>query len=387
MYVHSRYTKVGRGFWDSVKDGKIVIDAHEKNKSDYGVEKTEYIIKDGDVSEVMRHESFTDKNGKKGKKKTHVIYGIGCTTWVNGKVTETEKYKPGSNQARIFKGEWKKQIGKLEHKYPGVLTQKCYGGGFRKETFTYGTSPKSKKIAYQVSYGSKKLKIVYPNGKEWFNIICHNGDKIAFGWKPSIMDITDKEKSYWRTGGRVKPEKYDYNKFTNHGNYEVELFDTEGKIDCKGRVENRQKVGEWIENYETIYYLSGVPVSKKLFFSKPDELDPKEVLAITNVQLRTSLMQKVGTERILQKCEGKIIDTYEDSELWELPMAGTRTSMNRNSRDGDATLKLLKVKDPSTGTFYTLRVPPDSMKCEEARKWTFGYNLEEGKEVEFVAET
>jgi hypothetical protein len=40
-------------------------------------------------------------------------------------------------------------------------------------------------------------------------------------------------------------------------------------------------------------------------------------------------------------------------------------------------LKLVKVKDPSTGDFYILRVPLSVKTCKEAITWTFGMSEED----------
>ena len=59
---------------------------------------------------------------------------------------------------------------------------------------------------------------------------------------------------------------------------------------------------------------------------------------------------------------------------------------------GDKIINLLKVKCPSTGAFYTLRVPPGIKDVNAARQWTFGVDLDAesklGEEVlEFIKET
>ena len=402
MYVLSRHTKVGRSIWESVKEGKIVINAHpdhDKNAAYYTApekgsmrrlqkyekNRTEYIIKNEDVAEVIRYYKEDNKPCK-----SHVIYGVGMKRWCNGKLVEEERYKAGTNQARIWKGVWETEQSMLGDQ-PVTITKKCYGGGFRKEVVIYGhkKSPKVTKnnVAYQVSYGQKAVRCVYPGNKPWLNLVCFADDRIKFAYKESIL-CGEEGASHWRNRkGNPKAKDYNYNEYTQSGNYEVELFTPDGKIECKGRSENRQKVGIWIEDFKQVWYLSGVSVTEKLFNAKPEDIDPQDVLQIENVQLRTSLMKKVGTEKFLQKCNAVLVDKDGDNELYELPMKGTRTERDRWSREPDAKLILLKVKDPSTGTFYTLRVPPDSKKCEEARKWTLGFNQADGEKMEFVNET
>jgi len=51
--------------------------------------------------------------------------------------------------------------------------------------------------------------------------------------------------------------------------------------------------------------------------------------------------------------------------------------INSESPISDKEIRILKVKCPSTGAYYCLRVPPQVNTCEEARQWTFGKELNE----------
>jgi hypothetical protein len=235
----------------------------------------------------------------------------------------------------------------------------------------------------------RHAEVYYPDGKPWLTLLCPKGSKIKFAYTESIfgkqVDPLNKKEEYesWRSNGRVEMKDWDYTPLVNGGSYDVVVYDEKGGIKTQGKCENRQKVGIWAENYETKYYLVGVAVSEKMFNAKPEELNCKEILNLNNAQLRTSLMTKVGTERFLKECEAKLIDNEGDMELFTLPLVEAKGE--RSWQTGDKELHLLKVKCPSTGTYYVLKVPPDAMKCEEARRWTLGIRPED--KVEFALET
>jgi len=366
MYLETRHASVGRGFWQRCESGKIVIDNDPSTK-------TIYIVKNGDVQEVI---TTTIKDGV--KEKAHTRYGVDRRLWTNGKLTFTEYYQPGTNQARKRKGEWRKHTDeKLNGTHIGTLHQYAYGGGFRKEIFKYS----NKREAYNVSYGAKHAEVYYPNRKLWLKIECFNKTRIDFAYKNSIFCGNPEESS--SRYGSITPKDWDYNAVIKGGDYKVTCFDEHGDIRTHGVVENRQKKEIWIEDYKQIFYLSGVAVSEKLYYAKPEDIDPQDVLQIPNVQLRTSLLQKIGTEKVLQRCNATVIHKEGDYELYSVPLVPAKDATSW--RPGDTEMRLLKVKCPSTGAFFTLRVPPTSATCEEARKWTFGYRRDDA--IEFIQET
>jgi hypothetical protein len=374
MNVGSTNCRCGRGFWNKIDDGEITIKNacgwNGKNKRHHT-----YIIKKGDVKEAIS--TYIDEKGE--KRKTHTIYGVGQKTWINGRLKEEERYKPGSNQAMIFKGTWKTETGKLEGKYDVVLKRKCYGGSFRGEVCKY---KKNNKIAYKVGSGMNHAEVYYPNGKLWLKLTCFNNSKLNFGYKDSIFgkDISNENDRYtWHQRGRIYMTHWNYNDLVRGGNYEVVVYDTEGKIQAQGKSEARQKVGIWIEDYNPKYYLVGVSVSEKMFNAKPEDMDPNEILNLDNAQLRTSLMTKMGMERFLKECKAELFHEDGDMQLYTLPVKQVKIN---DWRQGDTILKLLKVRCPSTGTYYVLRVHPDTKTCEEAKKWTFGFNPDDKIELE-----
>jgi hypothetical protein len=154
-----------------------------------------------------------------------------------------------------------------------------------------------------------------------------------------------------------------------------------------GCVQNRQKQGKWLENGKEKYYLSGVKVSRRLHEDDPDKWIPREVLRVPNAQLRCSLLNRMGYDRLLGKIEHRVIDQVDDGG--QLVEIDTGLSDNAAARL-DKTMRLLKVVCPSTRQVYVLRVPPETKTYDNARQWTFGLrtaSINEGAQFDLVRET
>lgn len=342
MWVSGRGARTGRNIYEhSSGRAKIIFeDFSPSEKRRILVETTTYIIEGDDVSEVIIERP-------RKREKDHTVYGAGRKIWKKGKLVSQEKYREGSNRARVFKGEWKKKEARLGNSlgnFEGDVIQRCYGGSFRSEKFVYASG----KTAYQVYYGKKHLEVFYPDGKLW----VHIKGRIDFAYKINILR-------------NIFPADNDYNSAVKGDNWEVAVYDEKGEVFTKGQAERRQKTGEWVENGKEAFYMSGVKVSRKLFFAKPEDLDGKEILRISNSQLRTSLLKRMGFERLLEQVKGKVIDEKEDgSVLFEF-------SVKSEDQYKDKTMSILKVICPSSGNVYLLQVPPDAKTCDEARNWTF----------------
>ncbi len=143
-----------------------------------------------------------------------------------------------------------------------------------------------------------------------------------------------------------------------------------GKVFYRGHVQNGQRVGEWVIDGKKFFYEHGVAIPEKLYHASPESLDPIEILKIGNTQLRMALMAKVGTERLATV--GKVIHQDGSMRLYDIPKCETR---------------ILRVKCPSTNSFYFLGVPKDATRCEQARQWTFHVGDGFERQIRFVKET
>jgi len=102
----------------------------------------------------------------------------------------------------------------------------------------------------------------------------------------------------------------------------------------------------------------------KLFDTK--QLTAKDILGIQNAEIRRICLEELGYARFLAQVDHQVIEKEGEYEL-------VRINWYRDEEP----ICLVKVKCPSTGAFYTLRVPPDVQTIKEAVAWTFGLKANE----------
>lgn len=98
---------------------------------------------------------------------------------------------------------------------------------------------------------------------------------------------------------------------------------------------------------------------------KSECLTAQDIITIKNATIRRLFLEEFGYEIFLQQMHHVIIERDEDQEL---------ISINWHEREEP--ICLVKVRCPSTGTFYTLRVPPTVKTVKEGIAWTFYMNQE-----------
>jgi hypothetical protein len=217
----------------------------------------------------------------------------------------------------------------------------------------------------------KQLQIRRPNGKLWIEVkgkVTLNRTSIAEKLDPDAVDL-----GLWSVMG--------------WHNWELVVYDKSGaKVLTQGCVKNRQKEGKWLELGQEKYYLSGVPVSRQIYEGDPAKWNGYDVLKVPNAQLRCSLLNKMGYDKLLSKVKCNVIDKAADGgQLIEVD-----TQVTEDFHGVDRLIRMLKVICPSTGQAYVLRVPPAIASYDQARQWTFGMTeqgLREGAGLELLKET
>jgi hypothetical protein len=352
MYIISRSAGWGRNFYSHINDGSIYI--HHNN----GHESVK--IERGQIVEFTSH----TKNSC-----TRVCYGKGLTHKRGAAYVKEEYFEPGTLRAIKRGSLWKKETGVLLCGRRGTV--ECYatsGGAYGREIFTYETGV----VGYVASRWRKQLLVYRPNGKPWIVI---NG-RVQLSHQPLATRIDPSS------------EDLDMQYYMRSSDWSLKVFHRNGvKVITSGGFLNRQKQGEWLIKGKATYYLSGVSVSHQLYQEDPEKWDGHEVLKIENAQLRCSLLNRMGYDRLLEKTGAKQIDESEaDGQLLEID-----TSVQEGRFDSaDRIMRLLKVTCPSTSQVYVLRVPPDIDSCQRARQWTFGLRRESinnGVQLELVRET
>jgi hypothetical protein len=346
MYLVSHYAGWGRGFWISVDNG--CVDVHANNEN---------------VHIQVQHGQVVRKITRIKDKCTTLKYGKEHTVRKAEKVIKQEFFEPGTLQAIKRGCLYKKQAGIAFCGTNGTVECFSTSGGARgKEVFKYDNGVQ----AYTAAIWRKKLLLRRPNGRLWAEVI----GKVPLS-NVSIAERLD-----------LKATDLGLTMIVRQNNWSVKIYDTSGeKIVTQGNVENRQKQGKWLEKGRTIYYLSGVPVSRELYEESPEKWDAYEVLKIPNSQLRCSLLTKMGYNRLIEKVKPRVIETSADGgELLEIDTHADEG----NFRGLDRIMRVIKVICPSTGQNYVLRVPPSITGYEQARQWTFGLREESIKEGTFL---
>ena len=145
----------------------------------------------------------------------------------------------------------------------------------------------------------------------------------------------------WYPNGRIKSEeKFNSGRFHGINTY----WD-----------ENGQQSGKQL-------FIRGHLINTKInHLINSGELTAKHILKINNAEVRRVCLEELGYGRFLNQLEHEIIDRAGDYELvkvrWHIK---------------ERPIVLVKVKCPSTGAFYVLRVPPSAKTVREAVAWTFG---------------
>lgn len=114
--------------------------------------------------------------------------------------------------------------------------------------------------------------------------------------------------------------------------------------------------------FEKVIYVRGVRISGDLHERiEKGTLSARLILRIQNTAIRRICLEELGYSRFLAELPHEILDRDGECEL-------VRIDWHKREEP----ICLVKVKCPSTGAFYTLRVPPTVKTVHEAVAWTFG---------------
>jgi len=350
MYLVSRHAGWGRSFWINVDDG--TVDAHTRG------EHWHIRVQNGIVVEQTTREK---------DECTTLRYGQQRKTR-KGNDIEEEYFEAGTLHAIKKGGLWKRQTGIPFCGSKGTV--ECFstsGGAYGKEIFKYDNGA----LAYLATRWRKKLQVRRPNGKLWMVIqgkVALNRTSLAERLDPKAIDL----------GLCYGMRRSDWG---------LTVYDASGvKVVTQGCVKNHQKQGKWLERGKETYYISGVQVSQQIYEGDPSKWDGYDVLRIPNAQLRCSLLNRMGYDKLLEKVKCKVIESCDDGG--QLLEVDTQTAENLHGVD--KIMRMVKVVCPSTGQTYVLRVPPAIASYDQARQWTFGLrqqSISEGAHLELVKET
>lgn len=351
-----------------ISDGKIVID--EKKFKEI------VTIKNQKVVELKIYDKI------KGGYTYWIKYGEFEKERKNGQTHKIMSYKNGTGKGKD--GLCIRKDFKLEG-YKGTCYTFFCNGRLLWQKFVYANG----RLGYYARHNAKKVTALRPNKKPLFTF---EGEKFNF-----------------KGNGEGEPFIYNANQHAYYSSSDEKwklsntlctytFYDARGRIKSKGTYINNQRSGELIENYTLYFFIGGVKVNKKLFEMPSHKVDPQRVLNEPNAQARSMLLKKIGLDRVVEKCNGKLIhtDKKRNNKLWDFPIKNKdkRYSMNDQYSDEEdeydqAHLRIVQLRCPSTKSDYFIRVPalPHWNTCEKARQGTFNSFEPNAKAIKFDKET
>lgn len=362
MYLTGHYSKVNfRRFYESIraeaqtKDGHAV-NIYETRETDTKGKKTNRII-------------YTDNSGharrkvirENGRLISDEVFGEYTKIYDKGKVVTYTRYASGSLQCKQGLCTDKTELLFGEK----INLSSWYSKGSLYKQIAYYTNNRK---AYQYSKGSKKTMLLYRrSGEVWAE---YTGAPIA--WSPRGCIFNAGSRYYWHAEEEQNKKRTPVD-ITGSGSFALKVYDIRGKIIHSGQYERSQRIGVWLEDSINTYYLTGVKVSENIYRNDPSKWNADEVLAISNAQLRASLLKKFTYERLIQRKKGRIVDhdttNDRDNTIIEFD--------NAKGSGDDRFIRILKVCCPTTRAYYALRIPPEISNCEVARSWTFNRDLDD----------
>jgi len=107
-----------------------------------------------------------------------------------------------------------------------------------------------------------------------------------------------------------------------------------------------------------LYHWHGIKIPERMGKVNCEHWRPEWILDEDNAEVRRVLVSELGYERVVHKLGCKVLDTWREYELLNVPMSNMPVKYN-----------VLKMTCPSTGDIHMLRVPPDVKTAEQAITW------------------
>ena len=107
-----------------------------------------------------------------------------------------------------------------------------------------------------------------------------------------------------------------------------------------------------------LYHWHGIKIPERMGKVNCEHWRPEWILDEDNAEVRRVLVSELGYERVVHKLGCKVLDTWREYELLNVPMSNMPVKYN-----------VLKMTCPSTGDIHMLRVPPTVETAEQAITW------------------
>lgn len=132
---------------------------------------------------------------------------------------------------------------------------------------------------------------------------------------------------------------------------------------------------EWTEiNYTEA--MQDMQTSVKL--EEEVDLTIKDVLDVVNQEIKQKALRGFGYEKFVEATDPKTLHVDGEDSLIKISSGKAGTAeRGRTGRNSDADIVFLYVKDASTPRRYLLRVPPNMVRVQQAKAWTFNVREED----------
>jgi hypothetical protein len=325
MYMRSYAGGYGRNFFSDLTDGEVIIRSNLQRK---GV-KARYKVRNGEIVESVT---------RGGARKVHMVFGQFQKVYNHGKLVEEEYYR--HDKRILHKGLYYRKVSRNH-----ILERYSSGGSMAREIVYW----KNGQLMYNLGKGNKNVRIYKKDGSPMAKITLSKGISM-YSWKWNLhVDVPELKKLA----------------LTFRENWHYEIYGRNGNVYSWLKGENNTPT-DGCKGRSRMYFMRGIHVPKKVITG---DYDAQYILGYPNVTIRSELVKKYGIERMVKELEGETVDKNEEYELLQFPVPG--------GREPDNVLKVLKMRCPSTQTWYALRVPPQSADITEALNWTYGLNFTE----------
>lgn len=112
----------------------------------------------------------------------------------------------------------------------------------------------------------------------------------------------------------------------------------------------------------------GVPIEARYLF-RPKKIRPEEVFGQRNAEVRRVMLERMGTQRLMQMTSSRVVDSDQDA-------GGLRRLIyfRISQAWGREEYHFLNCFCPSTGREYLLQVPMTVVTCHAAAAWLAGFD-------------
>lgn len=117
-----------------------------------------------------------------------------------------------------------------------------------------------------------------------------------------------------------------------------------------------------------LYFWHNILVEKYIIMN-PEKITAEKILNEGNIEISRIMLERMGVEKFVKETKAKVVDQDIDGKGNCRQLLAIRLPAESFP---ESIMKIVKIICPSTGRTYMMRVPPQTITCQEAVAWTFG---------------